>query len=193
VNFNADKMNSKAPQAEKASRTKVPQNFFDSAADREANAQHIEMETDEFAAPEERINKRLQKKGGAKVKGVGIATNLPQGFFDDKTKDANIRGVETPADKEKREWSEFTDAVNEELVKSHQMLEEDDESGNLAKDIVEVDLQMSLFSKTKSLAQKATELRGKREELRQREQLAPEEEESSDSDTEIDWRQQNIF
>ena len=34
-----------------------------------------------------------------------------------------------------REWSEFTDAVNEELVKSHQMLEEDDESGNLAKDI----------------------------------------------------------
>ena len=55
------------------------------------------------AAPEERINKRLQKKGGAKVKGVGIATNLPQGFFDDKTKDANIRGVETPADKEKRQ------------------------------------------------------------------------------------------
>mgnify|MGYP006944992996 CR=1 FL=1 len=33
------------------------------------------------------------------------------------------------------EWTEFTDAMNEELVKSHQMLEADDESGNLARDI----------------------------------------------------------
>ena len=43
-----------------------------------------------------------QKKDGPKIKGVGVATNLPVGFYDDKTKDANIRGVETPADKEKR-------------------------------------------------------------------------------------------
>ena len=52
----------------------------------------------------EKINPRLlnQKKNGPKIKGVGVATNLPVGFYDDKTKDANIRGVETPADKEKR-------------------------------------------------------------------------------------------
>ena len=31
--------------------------------------------------------------------------------------------------------TEFKDAINEEMVKSHQMLEEDDESQNLAKDI----------------------------------------------------------
>ena len=34
-----------------------------------------------------------------------------------------------------REWTEFTEAMNEEMVKSHQMLEEEDESGNLARDI----------------------------------------------------------
>ena len=51
----------------------------------------------------ERANKRLNSgQKGVKVKGIGIAKNLPQGFFDDKTKDANIRGVETPADKEAR-------------------------------------------------------------------------------------------
>ena len=57
-------------------------------------------ETEEVS---ERPNKRLESgQKGVKVKGIGIAKNLPQGFFDDKTKDANIRGVETPADKEAR-------------------------------------------------------------------------------------------
>ena len=58
----------------------------------------------ENSETKEKINPRLlnQKKDGPKIKGVGVATNLPVGFYDDKTKDANIRGVETPADKEKR-------------------------------------------------------------------------------------------
>ena len=122
--------------------------------------------------------------------------------------------------------TEFKDAINEEMVKSHQMLEEDDESQNLAKDIgillynlnlhythrmlkifiqktymnqvpneilVEVDLQMSLFTKTKSLADRAAALRAKREELRNLEQTHEMDVSDSDSDTEIDWRQQNIF
>lgn len=33
------------------------------------------------------------------------------------------------------EWNEFTEAMNEEVVKSNQMLEEEDEHGNLARDI----------------------------------------------------------
>ena len=125
--------------------------------------------------------------------------------------------------------TEFKDAINEEMVKSHQMLEEDDESQNLAKDIgiftvqfnltlnsknvvvkkifiqktymnqvsieilVEVDLQMSLFTKTKSLADRAAALRAKREELRNLEETTEMDASDSDSDTEIDWRQQNIF
>ena len=125
--------------------------------------------------------------------------------------------------------TEFKDAINEEMVKSHQMLEEDDESQNLAKDIgiftvqfkltlnsknvvvkkifiqktymnqvpieilVEVDLQMSLFTKTKSLADRAAALRAKREELRNLEETQEMDASDSDSDTEIDWRQQNIF
>ena len=51
---------------------------------------------------------------------------------------------------------------------------------------------MDLFSKTKGLADRAALLRGKREELRQKQEIQ-EEEDSSDSDGEIDWRQQNIF
>ena len=34
-----------------------------------------------------------------------------------------------------REWTEFTEAMNEEVVKSNQLLEEEDEYGNLARDI----------------------------------------------------------
>jgi hypothetical protein len=34
-----------------------------------------------------------------------------------------------------REWNEFTMAMNEETVKSNQMLEEEDESFNFSKDI----------------------------------------------------------
>ena len=40
--------------------------------------------------------------------------------------------------------TEFKDAINEEMVKSHQMLEEDDESQNLAKDIGIFTLQFKL-------------------------------------------------
>jgi len=199
VNFNADKVHAKADRliVNEKPKTKVPENFFDDKKEMEAKKDQIEMETDSQIETEdvfERPNKRLESgQKGVKVKGIGIAKNLPQGFFDDKTKDANIRGVETPADKEAREMTEFKDAINEEMVKSHQMLEEDDESQNLAKDIVEVDLQMSLFTKTKSLADRAAALRAKREELRNLEETQEMDASDSDSDTEIDWRQQNIF
>ena len=33
------------------------------------------------------------------------------------------------------EWTEFTEAMNEEVVKSNQLLEEEDEYSNLARDI----------------------------------------------------------
>ena len=59
--------------------------------------------------------------------------------------------------------------------------------------LVEVDLQMSLFTKTKSLADRAAALRAKREELRNLEETTEMDASDSDSDTEIDWRQQNIF
>ncbi|CAG5107534.1 Oidioi.mRNA.OKI2018_I69.chr1.g3373.t1.cds [Oikopleura dioica] len=182
--------------------------FFDKEEDRIANkdlfvkpkevekVQEEPMEVSEEQEEKERINKRLliQTQDGAKVKGVGIAKNLPQGFYDDKTKDATIRGVETPADKAKREWNEFTMAINEETVKSNQMLEEEDESFNFSKDIDEVDQQIAMFSKTKDLADRVKELRKKREELRQKKLEAVEDEEmSSGSEDEVDWRQQNIF
>lgn len=52
---------------------------------------------------------------------------------------------------------------------------------------------MSLFTKTKSLADRAAALRAKREELRNLEETQEMDASDSDSDTEIDWRQQNIF
>ena len=51
-----------------------------------------------------------------------------------------------------------------------------------------------MFSKTKNLADRVKELRKKREELRQKKLEAVEDEEmSSGSEDEVDWRQQNIF
>jgi len=85
-------------------------------------------------------------------------------------------------------------AMNEETVKSNQMLEEEDESFNFSKDIDEVDQQIAMFSKTKSLADRVKDLRQKREELRKKKQEeAQDEEMSSSSEDEVDWRQQNIF
>ena len=99
-------------------------------------------------------------------------------------------------------------AMNEETVKSNQMLEEEDESFNFSKDIGtipfkicfltlildEVDQQIAMFTKTKSLADRVKDLRKKREELRKKKQEAAQDEEmSSGSEDEVDWRQQNIF
>ena len=64
---------------------------------------------------------------------------------------------------------------------------------SLQRILVEVDLQMSLFTKTKSLAERAVALRAKREELRNEAESQEMEDSDSDSDTEVDWRQQNIF
>ena len=105
--------------------------------------------------------------------------------------------------------------MNEEVVKSNQMLEEEDEHGNLARDISkylriifpskyfpywliildEVDMQIAMFGKTKELADKAAGFRAKREELRKAKEAANDDDDMSDSgsDEEIDWRQQNIF
>jgi len=186
----------------------MPEGFFDDAQEAREKMPTIEttireepMESQSNTVTDikepERINKRLQnqRKDGPKVKGIGVASQLPAGFYDDKTKDANIRGVETPADKEKREWNEFTEAMNEEVVKSNQMLEEEDEHGNLARDITEVDMQIAMFGKTKELADKAAGFRAKREELRKAKEAANDDDDMSDSgsDEEIDWRQQNIF
>lgn len=209
INLNADQMHTSAKKVAKvAAETGITASFFDKEEDRIANKDLFNkpkdvapvpnelMEVEQEADDKERINKRLliQTKDGARVKGVGIAKNLPQGFYDDKTKDANIRGVETPADKAKREWNEFTMAMNEETVKSNQMLEEEDESFNFSKDIDEVDQQIAMFTKTKSLADRVKDLRKKREELRKKKQEAAQDEEmSSGSEDEVDWRQQNIF
>ena len=58
----------------------------------------------------------------------------------------------------------------------------------------EVDQQIAMFSKTKSLADRVKDLRQKREELRKKKQEeAQDEEMSSGSEDEVDWRQQNIF
>lgn len=93
----------------------MPAGFFDDAQEAREKIPNIEttirdepMESQSNTVTDikepERINKRLQnqRKDGPKVKGIGVASQLPAGFYDDKTKDANIRGVETPADKEKR-------------------------------------------------------------------------------------------
>ena len=91
----------------------MPEGFFDDAQEAREKMPTIEttpreepMESNNVTdiKEPERINKRLQnqRKDGPKVKGIGVASQLPAGFYDDKTKDANIRGVETPADKEKR-------------------------------------------------------------------------------------------
>ena len=58
----------------------------------------------------------------------------------------------------------------------------------------EVDQQIAQFGKIKTLADKAGELRETRHQLREKAQTKEDVEMSdSDSDEEIDWRQQNIF
>ena len=98
--------------------------------------------------------------------------------------------------------------MNEEVVKSNQLLEQEDEYGNLARDIglswffwkitnlfkiAEVDQQITQFTKIKTLADKAGECREQRIEKLTSKESAEVMEMSSDEDEEIDWRQQNIF
>ena len=88
----------------------MPLGFFDDKSEEKEKQAEIGYYQKNKSAPtaasleKEKINPRLlnQKKDGPRIKGVGVAKDLPAGFYDDKTKDANVRGVETPADKEKR-------------------------------------------------------------------------------------------
>ena len=87
----------------------MPTGFFDDESEEKEKMVEIGYQKNPSAPTlasleKEKINPRLknQKKDGPRIKGVGVAKDLPAGFYDDKTKDANIRGVETPADKEKR-------------------------------------------------------------------------------------------
>ena len=78
-------------------------------------------------------------------------SSLPAGFFDDPETDAKMRGVETPADKMDREWETFQKELQHEAVQSEQLIEEEQDTGHLDREIDEIDEQIQYYTRIDKL------------------------------------------
>ncbi|XP_018669805.2 zinc finger protein 830 [Ciona intestinalis] len=71
---------------------------------------------------------------------------LPEGFFDNLEVDAKMRGVETPADKMDREWESFKKQLHYAEDQSEQLIDEEQETGHLDREIEQIDQQIQLYN-----------------------------------------------
>nr|CAB3268043.1 zinc finger protein 830-like [Phallusia mammillata] len=119
---------------------------------------------------------------------------LPEGFFDDPTRDAKMRGVETPADKMDREWESFQRQLQHEEDQSEQLIEEEQETGHLDREIEEIDEQIKLYNLVDKLSDKKESVIETVKSVKI--EIKKQEDSSSDSDVDedlLDWREKDAF
>ena len=133
-----------------------------------------------------------------KTKQSSVESSLPAGFFDDPETDAKIRGVETPADKMDREWEAFQKELQHETVQSEQLIEEEQDTGHLDREIDEIDEQIQYYNRIDKLCDKKDKVFNKvKHELAlvksELPEIKMEVDSSSDEDDALDWREKDAF
>ncbi|XP_039269104.2 uncharacterized protein LOC120344087 [Styela clava] len=119
-------------------------------------------------------------------------TTLPEGFFDDPEVDAKIRGVETPADAMDREWEDFQKEIKRETDQSEHIVEEEQEVGNVDRQIEEIDEQIMHFSRVEKLNIVKEGIKKKAKEKNSDSESENDEETGSDElDELLDWREKD--
>lgn len=127
---------------------------------------------------------------------------LPEGFFDDADTDAKMRGVETKADKMDREWEMFKKEVRHEEDQSEQIIEEEQETGNLDRQLDEIDEQIQLYNlmdklhdRKESTLKKLTSRvsTAADDDVEKMDTSSADEDDDSVSSGDLDWREKDVF
>lgn len=121
--------------------------------------------------------------------------SLPAGFFDDPEIDAKIRGVETPADKMDREWESFQRELQHETGQSEQLIDEEQETGHIDREIDEIDEQIQFYSLIDKLCDKKESVVHKLKDKHSNddEEAMAVDSSSEDDDDILDWREKDAF
>lgn len=91
----------------------------------------------------------VQEKSTEKKENTAEA--LPEGFFDDPVKDAQVRNVDAPKDQLDKEWEEFQKEMRLVNTKSEAIVAEDDEEGRIERQIDEIDEQIECYRRVELL------------------------------------------
>lgn len=91
----------------------------------------------------------VQEKSAEKKENTAEA--LPEGFFDDPVKDAQVRNVDAPKDQLDKEWEEFQKEMRLVNTKSEAIVAEDDEEGRIERQIDEIDEQIECYRRVELL------------------------------------------
>lgn len=133
--------------------------------------------------------KSLEKK-------ENTAESLPEGFFDDPVRDAQVRNVDAPKDQLDKEWEEFQKEMRLVNTKSEAIVAEDDEEGRIERQIDEIDEQIECYRRVELLRDRreAVKSRPLSRKDKQAEMDTNKEEEGEDDEDELlgllsqDWR-----
>lgn len=128
--------NSPPPEAEAAG---LPADFFDSSI----------PSTPAISHSGSILKADVQEKGSEKKENTAEA--LPEGFFDDPVKDAQVRHVDAPKDQLDKEWEEFQKEMRLVNTKSEAIVAEDDEEGRIERQIDEIDEQIECYRRVEIL------------------------------------------
>uniref|UniRef100_H3C1V5 Zinc finger protein 830 n=1 Tax=Tetraodon nigroviridis TaxID=99883 RepID=H3C1V5_TETNG len=91
----------------------------------------------------------VQEKSAEKKENSAEA--LPEGFFDDPVRDAQVRNVDAPKDQLDKEWEEFQKEMRLVNTKSEAIVAEDDEEGRIERQIDEIDEQIECYRRVEVL------------------------------------------
>lgn len=123
------------------------------------------------------------------------AEALPEGFFDDPVKDAQVRNVDAPKDQLDKEWEEFQKEMRLVNTKSEAIVAEDDEEGRIERQIDEIDEQIECYRRVELLRDRRDAVKRKpfpRKDNQQKKDAKSEEEEDDEEELlgllSQDWR-----
>lgn len=137
-----EKAESTKPPPQKTEAAGLPADFFDSSIPSTPAISH----SGSILKAEEQ-EKSTEKKDNT-------AEALPEGFFDDPVKDAQVRNVDAPKDQMDKEWEEFQKEMRLVNTKSEAIVAEDDEEGRFDRQIDEIDEQIECFKRVEVLRDK---------------------------------------
>lgn len=139
------------------------------------------------------VHEKSAEKSAEKKENTAEA--LPEGFFDDPVKDAQVRNVDAPKDQLDKEWEEFQKEMRLVNTKSEAIVAEDDEEGRIERQIDEIDEQIECYRRVELLRDRRDAAKSRRR-PRKDEQVKKEEknEEGGEDEEELlgllsqDWR-----
>lgn len=139
---NTEEPGTTKPPPNKTEAAELPSDFFDSSIPSAPTISHSGSI----------LKAEVQEKSTEKKDNTAEA--LPEGFFDDPVRDAQVRNVDAPKDQMDKEWEEFQKEIRQVNTKSEAIVAEDDEEGRFERQIDEIDEQIECYRRVEVLRDK---------------------------------------